>query len=184
MPFILAPLAEGGWRSLLPYKVPTAFEIWFPIACMSIPWTLLSNFYFLHHPHILTCLKAIAKYRNMHAPLYTLCSHACTYHSRSGKIIGSIHSTLLSNFHFLHRQQILHCLKAIAKYRNIYAYIVLACMHISLKKCKNFFEFTLNPPGQLSFSSWPPNSALFKSYSQIFKCPCMFMHIALACMHM
>ena len=30
-------------------------------------WTLLSNFHFLHHPQILTCLEAIAKYRNMHA---------------------------------------------------------------------------------------------------------------------
>ena len=33
---------------------------------VSIHWTLLSNFNFLHHPQIMFCLKAIDKYRNVH----------------------------------------------------------------------------------------------------------------------
>ena len=37
------------------------------------------------------------------------------------EIVVSIHRTLLSNFHFLHHPQILHCLEAIAKYRNVHA---------------------------------------------------------------
>ena len=87
----------------------------------SIHWTLLANFHFLHHHKILHCLKAIDKCRNMHPHLCALCLHACTYCSRSVKIILSIHWTLLSNFHFLHHPKILHHSKAITKYRNMHA---------------------------------------------------------------
>ena len=87
----------------------------------SIPWTLRGYFNFLPH-----CLKAIAKYRNVHARLCTLCLHACTYHSRRAL---RIHWTLLSNFHFLHHPQIMHCLKAIAKYGNMPVYANCAHMH-------------------------------------------------------
>ena len=49
---------------------------------LSIHWTLMSKFYFLHHPRIQHCLKAITKYRNVHACLCLLCLHAYTYHSQ------------------------------------------------------------------------------------------------------
>ena len=41
----------------------------------------------------------------------------------------SIYSTLLRNFHFLHSYQILHCLKTIAKYRNVNACLFALCLH-------------------------------------------------------
>ena len=90
---------------------------------VSIHSTLLRNFHFLHSYRILHCLKTIAKYRNVNACLFALCLHAYTYCSRSWKIVVSIHWTLLSNFHFLHHPQILHCLKAIEKYRNMHAHL-------------------------------------------------------------
>ena len=83
--------------------------------------TFLSKFYFLHHPQILPCLKAINKYKKVHAHLCALCSHACVYHLRRAKLFVSKHSTILSNFNFLHHSQILHCLKAITKYKNMHA---------------------------------------------------------------
>ena len=64
---------------------------------VSIHWTLPSNFHFLLHSQIWHCLKTIAKYRKMHAPL---CSLNHKYCSRSAKIIECIHWTLLSNFIF------------------------------------------------------------------------------------
>ena len=100
---------------------------------VSIHWTLLSSFYFLHHPQIMLCLKAITKYRNVHAHLCVLCSHAWRYCSRRAKIVVSIHWTLLSSFHFLHHPQIMLCLKAITKYRNVYAHCVRIHAHITPK---------------------------------------------------
>ena len=47
-----------------------------------VHWTLLSNFHLLHHPQTLHCLKAITKYRNVHAYLCALRLHACIYHSQ------------------------------------------------------------------------------------------------------
>ena len=58
---------------------------------VSICWTLLSHFNFLHHPQILPCLKSITQYRKLHVHLCAICSHACTYYSRSAKILVSIH---------------------------------------------------------------------------------------------
>ena len=92
-------------------------------------WTLLSNFCLLHHPKVLHCLKTIAKYRNMHACLCTLHLHACTYRSKSVKIIVSLHWTILSNFHFLYHPQIMCCLKYIIKYRNEHVYLCPLCLH-------------------------------------------------------
>ena len=49
---------------------------------VSIHWTLLSNFPFLHHPPFLHRLKTITKYRNVHARLRALRARACTYGSQ------------------------------------------------------------------------------------------------------
>ena len=65
----------------------------------------------------------------MHEHLCALHLHACKYCSKSAKIIVSIHWTLLSNIHFLHRPQILHCFKAIKKYRNAHAHLCEWCSH-------------------------------------------------------
>ncbi len=109
---------------------------------VNLHWILLINFNFLRHPRILYCWKAIAKYRNVHARLCTLCLHACTYHSRSAKIIGSIHWIFLSNnFNFLHQPQILYCLEANAKYRNLHAHLCALHLHACtycLKRATNF----------------------------------------------
>ena len=99
---------------------------------VSIHWTLLSNFNFLHYSQILHCLKTIAKLRNMHARLFALCSHACIYYSTSAKIIVSIHWNLLGDFHFLHHRQILDCLKAIDKYRDVHAHLCALCLHVCM----------------------------------------------------
>ena len=101
-------------------------------------WTILSHFHFLHYPQIMHCLKANAKHRNMHACSCTLCSHACilclhacTYHSRSAKIIGSIHGIFLSNnVNFLPQPQILYCLKANAKYKNLHVHLCALHLHV------------------------------------------------------
>ncbi len=49
---------------------------------VSIQWTLLTNFPFLHHPPFLHHLKTITKYRNVHAHLLVLRAHAFTYQSQ------------------------------------------------------------------------------------------------------
>ena len=49
---------------------------------VSIHWTLLSNFPFLHHHPFLHRLKTMTKYRNMHARLRALRARACTYWSQ------------------------------------------------------------------------------------------------------
>ena len=82
----------------------------------------------------------------------------------------SIHWTLLNNFNFLYHPQILQCLKTIAKYRNMH--ISLCALHsyactYNSQKCKNHYEYTLDPTEQLSFSSSSTNSALFKGFWQI-----------------
>ena len=74
----------------------------------------------------------------MHASLCTLCSNACTYHTRRAKIIFSLHWTHLINFYFLHHPQILYFLIAIANEEmcmHVYAYF--ACMHAHITP--NFF---------------------------------------------
>ena len=45
--------------------------------CCEYTWNVLSNLNFLHLSQILHCLKSIDKYRNVHAHLFELCSHAC-----------------------------------------------------------------------------------------------------------
>ena len=96
---------------------------------VSIPWTLLSNFHFVHHWQILHCFKFTTKYRSVHAPLCALHSHACTYCLRNPKIAVSIHWTLLSNFNFLQHLQIRHCFKAITKYGNMHAHLCALYSH-------------------------------------------------------
>ena len=108
-----------------------------------IQWTLLSNFHFLHHPQILHCLKAITKYKNVHAHLCALCLHACTNYYRREKISVSIHLTFLSNFHFLHHLQILHCLKAITKYRNMHVCLCALRSHACTYHSQFFFRCIL-----------------------------------------
>ena len=160
--------------------VPTAFES--VNIVVSIHWTLPSNFHFLHHSQTLHSLKTIAKYRNMDAHLCVLCQHACKYCYRSAEIILSIHWTLLSNFNFLCHPQILHCLKAMDKYRNIHALLCALCSHACTNPSRRL-KHTLDPSKQISFSSSSTNSALFKSYYHLQKYACMSMCIAFACMH-
>ena len=71
----------------------------------------------------------------MHAHVFALCLYACTYCSKSEKIIVNIHWTILSNFDFPHHPQIMHSLKAITKYRNMHAHC--ACIHAHI--VPNFF---------------------------------------------
>ena len=123
---------QGVWWAFVPTlwafgQVPTAFES--ANFFVRIHKTLSSTFNFLHCSQILCCLKTIAKYRNVHASLCTLCLHACKYCSGSVNIIVSIHWTLLSIFHFLHYPQILHCLKYIEIYRNMHAHVCPFCLH-------------------------------------------------------
>ena len=111
----------------------------------SIHWTLLSNFNILHLSQILHCLKAIVKYRNMHARLFALRFHACTYCCIRAKIIVFIGPSWATLIFFI------------------------------------ISKFTLDPHEQQSFSS-SANSTLLKSYNLIKKSACIFMCIALACM--
>ncbi len=96
---------------------------------VSIHYTILSHFNFLHHPQILFSSKSNVKYRNLHVHICKLHLHACTYCSRSTKIIVSIHWFILSNFNFLNHPKIMHCLKAIAKYRSVHAHFCALPWH-------------------------------------------------------
>ena len=91
-------------------------------------WTLLSNFHFLHQPQTFHCLKAMDKPAWTFMRIALTCMHIFIYHSRRVKKFVSIRSTLLSNLNFLH-QQILHCLKAINKYRNMHVHLCALCLH-------------------------------------------------------
>ena len=143
---------------------------------LSIHWSHLRIFYFLHHTQVLHCLKVIR-------PIIEMCVHIYAYLELAGatcpsfqpirgvwwafsptlwvfelvptafesaKIVMSIHWTLPSNFIFLHHSQILHSLKTIAKYRNVHACLCTLRSHICTY---GICEYTLDPPEQLSFSS-------------------------------
>ena len=150
---------------------------------VSIHWTLLSNINFLHRPQILHCFKAIKKYRNAHAHLCAWCSHACSYHSRILKILVSIYLTLLRNFYFLQHTQILYCLKAITKYRNVHEHLCAlrshACTHHS-----QMFLWCISDTSLMFIPIFINKSNLiWLKYNGLFTAPsCMHIYMRWACM--
>ena len=90
---------------------------------VSIHWTILSNFHFLHHLQILNNLIAITKYRNMHTCLHALHVRASRYCSPF--FLGASLIPPWQFYQVLKRSDLIYL-----KYEGLFS--ALSCMPISM----------------------------------------------------
>ena len=110
---------------------------------VSIHWTLLTNFPFLHHPPVLHRLKTITKYRNMHARLRALHAHACTYQSQFILCFLYTSSNIVPSFikiwlNLLEIWGFVFCSKLCARFH-------VLCVHARTCTCTNTFNQLRRP---------------------------------------
>ena len=144
---------------------PIIFQIWFTLA------TLGGSIFKKKSDQIL----CQACWLPSHFRLLCMHPHAC----RIVKIVGNIHWILLSNFHFLHQPHVLHCLKAITKYRNVHTHFCVVCEYM-LILLPNFFWCILDTFLTILQSF---KKIWVMSYEGLFTAP-SFVHVSTCiCMH-